>query len=116
MLRRVALLVCLIFVTLPAAALARAPSFPIISGFHSVLAFGEGEGTSVPGLAAFEANGTVPAADLATSLNQMNERTMMAALSAVGSVRSAIHWTTRPSSVATGATSRAIRAARNTGA
>jgi acyl-homoserine lactone acylase PvdQ len=64
MLRRVPLLACLILLTLPAAAFAEAPGVPIISGFHSVLAFGEGEGTSAPGLAAFEANGTVPASDL----------------------------------------------------
>jgi acyl-homoserine lactone acylase PvdQ len=44
---------------------ARAQStFPVISGFHSVLAFGEGQGTTASGLAAFEAAGTVPAADL----------------------------------------------------
>jgi acyl-homoserine lactone acylase PvdQ len=36
----------------------------IFNGFHSVLAFGEGEGTSDADLALFEANGTVPAADL----------------------------------------------------
>ena len=36
----------------------------IFDGFHSVLAFGEGEGTSDQDLALFEANGTVPAADL----------------------------------------------------
>jgi len=33
-------------------------------GFHSVLAFGEGEGTSDQDLALYEANSTVPAADL----------------------------------------------------
>jgi acyl-homoserine lactone acylase PvdQ len=64
MLRRVTLLACLVALTLPAGAHAQAPGFPIFSGFHSVLAFGEGEGTSVPDLAAFEANGAVPAADL----------------------------------------------------
>src|SRR3984885_3227969 len=36
----------------------------IFDGFHSVLAFGEGEGTSDPDLALFEANGTTPAVDL----------------------------------------------------
>jgi len=44
---------------------------PIFDGFHSVLAFGEGEGTSDQDLALFEANGTVPAADL--SQDQMYE-------------------------------------------
>jgi penicillin amidase len=39
-------------------------TFPTFDGFHSVLAFGEGEGTSDQDLALFEANGTVPAADL----------------------------------------------------
>ena len=43
----------------------------IFDGFHSVLAFGEGEGTSDQDLALFEANGTVPAADL--SQDQMYE-------------------------------------------
>lgn len=51
---------CLI---LPAAARAQA-SFPILTGFHSVLAFGEGESTSAQDLAAYEAAGTVPPADL----------------------------------------------------
>jgi hypothetical protein len=59
MLRRVLLLVCTLVLALPAAA----QGFPIYNGFHSVLAFGEGEGTSAQDLAAFEANGTVPAAD-----------------------------------------------------
>ncbi len=39
-------------------------TFPTFDGFHSVLAFGEGEGTSDPDLALFEANGTTPAVDL----------------------------------------------------
>ncbi len=43
----------------------------IFNGFYSVLAFGEGEGTSDQDLALFEANGTVPAADL--SQDQMYE-------------------------------------------
>ncbi len=60
--RRLLPLVCLLFLGLPPAAAAQ--SFPIFGGFHSVLAFGEGEGTSAPGLAAFEANSSVPAADL----------------------------------------------------
>lgn len=47
-----------------AAPRADALSFPVYSGFHSVLAFGEGEGTSDSDLAAFEANGAVPALDL----------------------------------------------------
>src|SRR3954453_3539036 len=34
------------------------------NGFHSVLAFGQGTGTSASALAAFEASGAVPAADL----------------------------------------------------
>lgn len=61
MLRRLSLLVCLLMLGLPAGA---AQAFPIYGGFHSVLAFGEGEGTSAPDLAAFEAGGTVPAVDL----------------------------------------------------
>jgi len=47
------------------------PPQQIFDGFHSVLAFGEGEGTSDQDLALFEANGTVPAADL--SQDQMYE-------------------------------------------
>ena len=47
------------------------PESAIFDGFHSVLAFGEGEGTSDQDLALFEANGTVPAADL--SQDQMYE-------------------------------------------
>jgi acyl-homoserine lactone acylase PvdQ len=39
-------------------------AFSVFGGFHSVLAFGEGEATSDQDLALFEANGTVPAADL----------------------------------------------------
>ncbi|HEY2007307.1 MAG TPA: penicillin acylase family protein, partial [Solirubrobacteraceae bacterium] len=61
MLRCLPLLVCLLALALPAGA---AQAFPIYGGFHSVLAFGEGEGTSGQDLAAFEANGTVPAVDL----------------------------------------------------
>src|SRR3954454_9371293 len=34
------------------------------NGFHSVLAFGQGKGNSAADLAAFEAGGTAPAADL----------------------------------------------------
>jgi acyl-homoserine lactone acylase PvdQ len=56
------LLAGLLLLALPAAG--QAQTFPIYSGFHSVLAFGEGEPTSDQDLAAFEANGTVPAADL----------------------------------------------------
>lgn len=48
----------------PWPAAAAAQSFPAYTGFHSVLAFGEGQGTTASGLAAFEANGTVPAGDL----------------------------------------------------
>jgi acyl-homoserine lactone acylase PvdQ len=62
MLRRLLLLVSILSLGLPATALAQAP--PIFGGFNSVLAFGEGEGTSPQDLAAFEANGTVPPADL----------------------------------------------------
>jgi hypothetical protein len=43
---------------------AGALTFPTFDGFHSVLAFGEGEGTSDRDLALFEANGTTPAVDL----------------------------------------------------
>jgi hypothetical protein len=60
--RRLLLLVCLLVLALPA--VANGQSFPIYGGFHSVLAFGEGENTSATDLAAFEANGTVPADDL----------------------------------------------------
>jgi acyl-homoserine lactone acylase PvdQ len=61
-LRRLLLLAGLILLALPSAATAQ--SFPIYSGFHSVLAFGEGEGTSATDLAAFESAGTVPTLDL----------------------------------------------------
>jgi acyl-homoserine lactone acylase PvdQ len=43
---------------------ASAAATPIFHGFHSVLAFGEGESTTAADLAAFEANGSVPASDL----------------------------------------------------
>jgi acyl-homoserine lactone acylase PvdQ len=56
-----AILAGLVLLGLPAGA--GAQSFPIFSGFHSVLAFGEGESTTAADLAAFEANGAVPAAD-----------------------------------------------------
>jgi hypothetical protein len=62
MLRRLRPLACSMTVGLPATALAQPPSG--FTGFHSVLAFGEGQGTSAQDLAAFEANGTVPPADL----------------------------------------------------
>jgi acyl-homoserine lactone acylase PvdQ len=62
-------LICLLVAIVPATA--RAQSFPIYTGFHSVLAFGEGESTSAQDLATFEANGTVPGADL--SQDQMYE-------------------------------------------
>ncbi|MFZ0043404.1 MAG: penicillin acylase family protein [Solirubrobacteraceae bacterium] len=62
MLRRLLPLICLVFFGAPA--LASAQGFPIYSGFHSVLAFGEGESTSDQDLAAFEADGSVPPADL----------------------------------------------------
>jgi acyl-homoserine lactone acylase PvdQ len=45
-------------------AVSSAQGFPIYTGFHSVLAFGEGEGTSDQDLAAFEGSKAVPAADL----------------------------------------------------
>jgi acyl-homoserine lactone acylase PvdQ len=61
MLRRVVLIMCLAMLAVPGTALAG--TFPIYSGFHSVLAFGEGESTSASDLAAFEASGTVPASD-----------------------------------------------------
>ena len=61
-------MVCSLVLALPAGATAATPVF---DGFHSVLAFGEGEGTSDQDLALFEANGTVPAADL--SQEQMYE-------------------------------------------
>jgi acyl-homoserine lactone acylase PvdQ len=46
----------------PASAAATNP--PTFDGFHSVLAFGEGESTSPQDLATYEAAGTVPSADL----------------------------------------------------
>ncbi len=46
------------------AAPAAAQTPQIFSGFHSVLAFGEGENTSAQDLAAYESAGTAPAADL----------------------------------------------------
>ncbi len=60
--RRLLLLVCLLVLGLPASA--GAQSFPIYGGFHSVLAFGEGENTSGQDLAGFLTSGAVPAADL----------------------------------------------------
>jgi acyl-homoserine lactone acylase PvdQ len=61
--RRLALLVILVLaISLGAGSSAQA--FPIYQGFHSVLAFGEGESTSASDLAAFEAQSTVPATDL----------------------------------------------------
>jgi acyl-homoserine lactone acylase PvdQ len=41
-----------------------AAGVPSFGGFHSVLAFGEGQNTSAGDLAAFEAGGTAPASDL----------------------------------------------------
>jgi acyl-homoserine lactone acylase PvdQ len=49
---------------LAGAAPAAAQTPQIFTGFHSVLAFGEGENTSDQDLAGFEAAGTAPAADL----------------------------------------------------
>jgi acyl-homoserine lactone acylase PvdQ len=60
--RRLLLLVSVLCLGSPATALGQAPA--IFQGFNSVLAFGEGQGTSAQDLAAFEANGSVPAADL----------------------------------------------------
>jgi acyl-homoserine lactone acylase PvdQ len=62
MLQRLVLTVTLLSLGLPGAALAQNP--PMFGGFNSVLAFGEGKGTSAQDLAAYEANGTVPPADL----------------------------------------------------
>jgi len=68
MTRRWLCLACLMTAALSASlglpAGAAADSFPVFSGFHSVLAFGEGEGTTGADLAAYEANGTAPASDL----------------------------------------------------
>jgi acyl-homoserine lactone acylase PvdQ len=61
-LRRVVPVICALGLGWPAIAVAQSP--PIFSGFHSVLAFGEGEGTSSQDLAAYESAGTVPPADL----------------------------------------------------
>jgi acyl-homoserine lactone acylase PvdQ len=55
-------LVCLLLLGAPAAA--QAQGTPVFTGFHSVLAFGEGEGTTAADLAAYEANGTPPPADV----------------------------------------------------
>ncbi|MEA2214100.1 MAG: hypothetical protein QOF83_4048 [Solirubrobacteraceae bacterium] len=62
MLRRLTLLAILVLLALPTAA--GAQSFPIFTGFHSVLAFGEGEGTSAQDLGAFLGTGAVPPVDL----------------------------------------------------
>lgn len=64
MLRRALLLTCLLGLLVPAVASASASSFPIYGGFHSVLAFGEGESSSAQDLAAFSANGAPPASDV----------------------------------------------------
>jgi acyl-homoserine lactone acylase PvdQ len=56
-----------LLLAVPAAA--GAASSPIYSGFHSVLAFGEGESTTAADLAQYEANGTPPPSDL----NQQQE-------------------------------------------
>jgi acyl-homoserine lactone acylase PvdQ len=56
-------LACLLDLVTPSSGLA-AKSPPVFSGFHSVLAFGEGESTSDQDLARFEATGQAPAADL----------------------------------------------------
>jgi acyl-homoserine lactone acylase PvdQ len=61
--RRLGLLLTLaVIAAAPAAASAQGP--PIYTGFHSVLAFGEGEGTTAADLLAYEANGIAPAPDL----------------------------------------------------
>ncbi len=60
--RQLLLLVSLALLGLPAAAGAR--SFPVYDGFHSVLAFGEGENTSAQDLAGFLGQGSIPAADI----------------------------------------------------
>jgi acyl-homoserine lactone acylase PvdQ len=61
-LRRLLPLVCVLCLAAPAAAAAEDP--PYFDGFHSVLAFGEGESTSAQDLAAYEATGTPPSADV----------------------------------------------------
>jgi acyl-homoserine lactone acylase PvdQ len=61
--RRLLLLLSLCFLALPVAA-AHATDFPVYNGFHSVLAYGEGESTSDADLATFEASGMAPASDL----------------------------------------------------
>src|SRR3954454_5703230 len=58
MFRRVLAVVAACLLTAP---VAQAADF---NGFHSVLAFGQGKSTSAADLAAFEAGGTAPAADL----------------------------------------------------
>ena len=63
MLRRIGLVTALFAVLLVVPAGAAAADFPIFGGFHSVLAFGEGQSTSAGDLAAFTASGTVPPAD-----------------------------------------------------
>ncbi|HET9105086.1 MAG TPA: penicillin acylase family protein [Solirubrobacteraceae bacterium] len=64
MLRRLAVLIALLAGALALPAGASAAAFPIFGGFHSVLAFGEGQSTSAQDLAAFTAAGTVPSADV----------------------------------------------------
>ncbi len=54
---------CLVLL-LAAPATAGAANPPIYSGFHSVLAFGEGESTTDADLAAYQATGRVPPSDL----------------------------------------------------
>lgn len=60
--RRLLLLTLVLCLSVAAPALAQSP--PTFTGFRSVLAFGEGENTSAQDLAAFEAAGTAPPADL----------------------------------------------------
>ena len=57
--------VCLLALIVPGTALAQtSTSTSTFGGFHSVLGFGEGENTSPQDLAAFEATGAVPPADV----------------------------------------------------
>jgi acyl-homoserine lactone acylase PvdQ len=62
--RRCLLALGCVVLLLAAAAPAGAANPPIYTGFHSVLAFGEGESTTDADLAAYEATGRVPPSDI----------------------------------------------------
>ena len=70
--RRLLIALCLLCLGAPASAAAQRP--PIFSGFNSVLAFGEGEGTSAQDLAAYEASGAVPRTPIRPSSTRGSSR------------------------------------------